>query len=139
MMIREMMTKNVSVLPMDATVNEAALKMKEMGVGSIPVVDQKHIVGMVTDRDIAVRAAAEGLDPKSTKVSNILTQDVVACYEDQDAKDAAMLMQSKQVRRLPVLNRQEMLVGIVSLGDIAFKEDDERLGGGVLREISRPQ
>jgi CBS domain-containing protein len=93
---------------------------------------------MLTDRDITVRATAEGCDPKTTKVEDVLTPDVIYCFEDQDVQEAARLMKENQIRRLVVLNRDKRLVGIISLGDLAVETGDEQLTGETLERVSEP-
>jgi CBS domain-containing protein len=134
MWVREVMTPRVEVIHPDATLREAAQKMKSLDVGPIPVCDGDRLQGMLTDRDITVRATAEGRDPNSTRVRDVMTPDVVYCFEDQDVQEAARLMEERQLRRLVVLNGDKRLVGIVSLGDLAVQTDDEELGGEELSE-----
>jgi CBS domain-containing protein len=134
MWVREVMTPHVEVIHPDATLREAAQKMQSLDVGPIPVCDGDRLQGMLTDRDITVRATAEGRDPNSTRVRDVMTPDVGYCFEDQDVQDAARLMEERQLRRLVVLNRDKRLVGIVSLGDLAVQTDDEELGGEELSE-----
>jgi CBS domain-containing protein len=119
MQLKAIMTYGVDVIPSDATVKEAAEKMKKLDVGPLPVCDGERLVGILTDRDITIRAVAEGRDPFTTKVCDVMTPEIVYCFEDQDVKDAAILMEEKQIRRLPTLNRNKWIVGIVSLGDLA--------------------
>jgi CBS domain-containing protein len=136
MQLRDVMTRDVEVVRPESTLAEAARKMKELDVGPIPVCDDNQIIGMITDRDIATRAVAEGRDPKQTQVREVMTEDVVYCFEDQDIDEAARLMRERQVRRLLVLNRSRELTGIVSLGDLAVDTGDERLAGETLEDIS---
>src|SRR5262249_16280127 len=119
------------------TIQEAADKMKDFDVGPLPVCEGDRLVGLVTDRDIAVRATAEGFDPWTTKVREVMTPGGIFCFEDQDAAEAARLMKDKQVRRLVVLNRDKRLVGIVTLGDLAV-ETDEEVAGNTLEGVSQP-
>ncbi len=93
---------------------------------------------MITDRDITVRAVADACDPRSTTVEEVMTPDVVYCFDDQDVQEAARLMQAHQIRRLVVLDRDKRLVGIVSLGDLAVETGDEKLAGKTLEEVSLP-
>jgi len=102
------------------------------------VCENDRLVGMVTDRDITVRAVAEGCDPRTATVKEVMTPDVFYCFEDQDVQQAANLMKQNQVRRLVVLNRDKRLVGIVSLGDLAVETGDEHLTGRTLEEVSLP-
>jgi CBS domain-containing protein len=138
MTIRDIMTPDVEYVWPDDTLQEAALKMKELDVGSLPVCDRDRIAGLLTDRDITVRAVAEGRDPKSTRVREVMTRDVIFCYEDEDAEEAARLMQARQVRRILVLNRNKRLVGIVSLADLVAGTGDPQRIGEVLQDVSEP-
>lgn len=138
MQLKDVMTRDIEVVHPDAMLVEAAEKMKALDIGPLPVSDGDRIVGMLTDRDITVRAIAEGRDPKTTKVREAMTPHIVYCFEDQDVKEAAKLMQEKQIRRLVVLSREKRLVGIVALGDLAVDPGDEKLSGKVLKEVSEP-
>jgi CBS domain-containing protein len=138
MKVKDIMTPNVECVWPDDTLQEAALKMKEMEIGPLPVCDRNHIVGMLTDRDIAVRGVALGRDPRSTKVRDVMTREVIHCYEDEEAEEAERLMQTRQVRRILVVNRDERLVGIVSLGDLAAETRDPHRVGVVLQDVSEP-
>ena len=138
MQLRNVMTRDVEVVRPDASVQEAAATMKRLDVGPLPVCDGKRVLGMVTDRDITIRAVAEGRDPKATTVQEVMTDEVIYCYEDQDAEDAARLMAEKQVRRLLVLDRDKQLVGIVSLGDLAVDTADPIRAGETLERVSQP-
>lgn len=137
MIVRDIMTRNVEVIHPDSVLQEAASKMKSLDVGSLPVCDNRRLIGVVTDRDIAIRAVASGSDPTTTKVTEAMTPELIYCYEDEDVKEAAKLMERYQIRRLPILNREKQLVGIVSLGDLAV-ETKNRLSGQVLEEVSEP-
>ena len=137
MQIKDAMTMGVEVVRPDETLQEAARKMKSIDVGPLPVCDGDRLVGMITDRDIIVRATAEGRDPKTTLVKAAMTPGVVYVYEDQDIEEAAALMKERQIRRLVVLDRTKRLVGILSLGDIA-EEADEVTSGEVLERVSEP-
>ena len=138
MRVSEVMTQGVECIGPDATLQEAAAKMKSLDVGPLPVCDNDRLVGMVTDRDITVRATAEGDAPTGVRVRDIMTPEVIYCFEDELVEDAARLMAEKQVRRLVVLNRDKRMVGIVSLGDLAVKTGDEQLAGRALEDISEP-
>jgi CBS domain-containing protein len=112
--------------------------MKALDVGVIPVCDGEHLMGMLTDRDITVRATAAGRDPRTTHVRDVMTPDVVYCFEDQDVTEAQRLMQERQIRRLLILNRDKRLAGVVSLGDLAVKARADKVGGAVLERVSEP-
>ena len=138
MRVRELMTRDVECIQPDATLQAAAAKMKSLDVGMLPVCDHDRLLGMVTDRDITVRATAEGEAPTDIRVRDIMTPEVIYCFEDALVTDAAVLMQQKEVRRLIVLNDDKRMVGIVSLGDIAVDTGDEQLAGSILEAVSEP-
>jgi CBS domain-containing protein len=146
MQVRDVMTRDVEVIHPDTLLQEAATKMKRLDVGMLPVCDGERLVGMLTDRDITVRATAEGYDPKSTPAREVMTEKVLYVFEDDNVSAATEIMEHAQVRRLPILNREKKLVGIVSLGDLAVHAgdgdlDDEELGETLtaISEPSRPQ
>jgi CBS domain-containing protein len=136
--LKEIMTQDVETIRPDSKLQDAASKMKSLDVGSLPVCDGRRLVGILTDRDITVRAVADGRDPADTKVSDMMTSEMIYCFEDQSLEDAARLMQEHQIRRLPIVDRKQQLVGIVSLGDVALEDDNNRLSGEALEEISKP-
>ena len=112
--------------------------MSHRDVGPLPVCDGDRLIGMLTDRDITVRAVAAGRDPRMTHVRDIMTLDVVYGFEDQDVEDAARLMEQYQIRRLPVLNRSQQLVGMVALGDLAVHAGTRPVAAEVLEQVSEP-
>ncbi len=136
MKIETIMTPGVRCVPPTASLVEAAGVMRELDVGSVPICDQDRLAGMLTDRDIIVRAIAEGRDPRRTTVRDTMTEGIVYIYADQQVEDAAELMEQKQIRRLPVLNREKRLVGILSLGDVAIHSETE-LCGEALKVVSQ--
>lgn len=134
--ISQLMTRDVTVIAPHDNVQHAAQMMKDRNVGSLPVCDGQRLVGMITDRDIAVRAVAAGRSPKDCHVTEVMTGDVLWCYEDQTVGAILDEMGDEQVRRVPVVNADMQLVGIVSLGDLATRhaQNVER----TLEEISYP-
>jgi CBS domain-containing protein len=138
MELRDIMTRNVEVVNGNASLKEAATKMKELDVGLIPVCDGDRLKGLLTDRDITIRATANGRDPSKTKVNEVMSTDIAYCLEDQAVDEAVILMEARQIRRLPILNQDKQLVGIVSLADIAVHVGDRDLTGETLEEISEP-
>ncbi len=134
--LREIMTKNVEIVRPNATLFEAAEKMRNQNVGVLPVVEGKKIEGMITDRDIVIRALANRKDPRQTRVSDLMTRDVVYSYEDQGVDEAAKMMHDKHVRRILVLNNNRNLVGVISLGDLATQTGRRRMVSEVLEEVS---
>jgi CBS domain-containing protein len=139
MLVKDIMTRRVECVGPDTTLQDAARKMRELNVGPLPVcgIDDK-LAGMLTDRDITVRATAEGKDPTRTPVREVMTPEVVYVFEDQDAKDAADTMSVHQIRRVLVMNRDERLVGIVSMADLAVDAGKEARPGETLRQVSEP-
>jgi len=138
MQVKDVMTRGAECVGPETTLQEAARKMKGLDVGPLPVCDNDHLVGMLTDRDITVRAVAEGKDPRTARVREAMTEGICYCFEDDDVADAARLMKEKQIRRLVVLTRDKRLAGIVSLGDLAVETGDEQLAGKTLEEVSQP-
>ncbi len=136
MKVKQAMTSEVRVASPDQTIREAARLMAELDAGALPVAENDRLVGMITDRDIAVRAVAEGL-PADTPVSEIMSQEVLYCFEDQQLDDVARNMGQVQVRRLPVVNRDKRLVGIVSFADLARTEQPTTVGRAV-SHVSEP-
>jgi CBS domain-containing protein len=137
-LVRDVMTRGVEVVNPDATAAEAARKMRDLNVGSLPVCDGQRLLGMVTDRDLSVRAMAEGKDPNSTPVRQVMSPEITWVFEDEPAEMAARTMRTNQIRRLPVLDRTDKLVGIVALGDLATEVRDDALSGETLEKISEP-
>ena len=138
MKVRDIMTRNIERVRPDDTIQEAAYAMRERNIGFLPVCDLDRFVGMVTDRDITVRAVAAGRDPLTTLVRDVMTPDVVYGFDDQDVQDAARLMEQYQIRRLPVLNRHQQLVGMVALGDLAVHPGTQPVTVEVLEQVSEP-
>ena len=138
MKVNEIITHDPEVIRPEAALIEAAQKMKSMDIGMLPVCDGDRLVGVITDRDITVRGVAQGCDPKTAHFQEVMTPEVIYCFDDEDVKEAAKKMEEKQVRRLPVLNREKRLVGIVSLGDLAVRTGKEKLAGEVLERVSGP-
>ena len=138
MRIAEIMTRDPEVVPSDIFLKDAALKMQQLDVGMLPISDGDRLVGMLTDRDITVRGTAKGRDPTKTQVHEVMTPEVVYCFEDQEVSEAAKLMQEKQIRRLPILNQEKRLVGIVSLGDVAVHSGAEKVVSETIKEVSEP-
>src|SRR5688500_15636115 len=127
MRVSEAMTREVRVANPGQTIREVAKIMAEIDAGSMPVGEDDRLVGMITDRDIAIRAVAVGKGP-DTPVRDVMSKEVKYCFDDEDLDHVAQNMGDIKVRRLPVVNREKRLVGIVSLGDIAQKEDTETTG-----------
>ena len=136
MKISEVMTTNVETVSAGQTAREAASFMLRANAGSIPVCEGDRVIGMITDRDIAIRGIAEGRGP-DTPISELMSADIVCAREDDDTTDVAERMSSEQVRRLPVVDENDRLVGIVSLGDLS-REGPEQAAAMALEGVTQP-
>jgi len=137
MKVSDAMTRDVRIANPNETIQDAAKMMSDVDAGVLPVGENDRLVGMITDRDIALRGVAQGKGPQ-TLVREVMTDHVHYCFEDEDTDDVARKMADSQVRRLPVLNRDKRLVGILSLGDLATSREGADDAGEALSEISRP-
>jgi CBS domain-containing protein len=138
MRLSHIMTGAIQTVAPGASLAEAARKMASGDIGSLPVCsDKRVVVGIITDRDITVRAVARGLDPNQTKVQEVMTREVLSCPADSEVEAACDLMEEKQVRRLVVTDAQDRPIGIVSLGDIALCLRENQ-SGEVLKKVSEP-
>jgi len=137
MKIREIMTPDAQCVGPDESLVDAAILMRELDVGVLPVCADVDVVGMLTDRDIAIRAVASAKDPGTTKVREIMSPGRICVFDDQSVDDAVGIMEQHQIRRAPVMNRENRLVGIVSLGDIAV-DGSTALSGAALKRVSEP-
>jgi len=138
MFVNDVMTPHAECTRPTATLKEAAEQMKRLDVGALPVCDNDRLIGMVTDRDITLRAVAEGRDPRTTRIDEVMSMGVTYCYEDQSVHEAAEMMEREQIRRLVVLDREKRLAGIISLGDLAVRTRNDELSGEALERISEP-
>jgi len=136
MNVRDCMSRNVQLTSPDQTLREAAQTMARIDAGVLPVGDGDRLVGMLTDRDIAIRAVAEGMSP-DTPVRDAMTAEVKYCFDDEDCQEVLENMGDIQVRRMAVLNRDKRLVGIISLGDLA-RTDRSKRTATALDQISQP-
>jgi len=136
MKVREIMSRNVECIDRDASIKDAAGKMRLLDVGFLPVCEGGEVVGTLTDRDITIRHVADGQNPYRVKARDIMTPNVFFCYEDQDVEEVARYMQEHEVRRVLIYDRTERLVGVVSLGDLSKAAGEERLAGETLKDIA---
>ena len=136
MRLTQMMTENVETVGPDITLKECAEKMKRRNVGILPVIEGKKTIGVLTDRDITLRAVAEGADVNKTKARDVMTREPYFVYEDQTIDEACELMEKKKIRRLIVLNREGSLAGVLTLNDVTVKGKDTRRTAQVLRKIA---
>jgi CBS domain-containing protein len=136
MRISEIMTREPELIDPDSSIRDAARRMKNEDIGALPIGENDRLIGMVTDRDIAIRAVAENRDPSSTTVRDVMSEKIYYCFEDDDVEDAARCMAENRVRRLPILNRDKRLTGIVSLADIA--QTGEECEKTALEGVSEP-
>jgi CBS domain-containing protein len=136
MKVRDTMSSEVQLCTPDDTLKDAAEAMAALGLGLLPVTDNERLVGMISDRDIAIRGVGMGRGPDS-RVGDVMTLEVKYCYEDQELDEVTANMGDIQVRRLPVVSRDKRLVGIIALGDIARAQQSNGTGEA-LSQISRP-
>lgn len=137
MQLLDVMTPNVRLTDPSTTLKDAALAMRDGNFGLLPVGENDRLVGTLTDRDIAVEAVAEGKDPNSTTVREAMSEGIAYCFEDQTPDEAADIMRKRQIRRLPVLNRDKRLVGIVALADLAVESGAIKPAAQALSGVSR--
>jgi len=121
MKVSELMTRHSEFVRPDMPIRAVAQIMRDRHIGCVPIGTQERILGIITDRDIACRAVANTLDPANTKVEDIMSEDVVGCFEDQSDAEALRIMEEKGIRHLPVFDRQDRVVGMVSFSDLAFR------------------
>lgn len=134
--VRDLMTRGAEIVSPDSSLQDAARIMKDIDVGAVPVCNGDKIVGMITDRDIVLRSVAEGRP--DAKVSEVMSEGLEWCYEDDSVETAAAKMKDRQIRRLPVMSADKRLVGMLSLGDLAVDGTSDRRSGEVLEKISAP-
>ena len=135
--LKDLMSRDVKVIDPDMSIVDAAKKMREGDFGMLPVGEDDRMIGTISDRDIVIRAVAEGKDT-NTKVRDVMSEGISWAYEDDTVEQAARIMSARQVRRLPVLDRNKRLVGIVALGDFAVESSEIRPAAKALAEISKP-
>ena len=135
--LKELMSRDVKVIGPDETIGEAAKTMRDGGFGMMPVGENDRMIGTISDRDIAIRAVAEGKDA-GTRVRDVMSTGIAWAYEDDTVENAVTVMGKHQVRRLPVVNRDKRLVGIVALGDFAVERSEIQPAAQALAEISKP-
>lgn len=138
MLVKDIMTHGCECIAPDSTLEQAAQRMRSLDVGPLPVCDNDRLAGMITDRDIVVRGIAEGCDARQTRVRDVMTPNLTYCFEDQEVEEATRLMKQQQIRRLAVLDRDQRLVGILSLGDVAVNVGNDQVTAGTLERISEP-
>lgn len=117
---------------------EVARLMSENDIGMLPVCDQDRLIGTVTDRDLVIRGVAQGADPNQTSVRDVMTGEVVCCFENQSIDEVCRVMGEKQIRRIPIVDQQKRLVGIVALGDVVVRTGSELRAGETLEKVSEP-
>ena len=138
MNVGEIMTRDIQTIAPEDTIQKAAKLMDDLNVGILPVCDGTRVVGVITDRDITVRATSMGLSPTEHQVADFMTDEVYYCLTEDSVESVAENMAHIQVRRMPVLDRENRLVGMISLGDIATHASQYRTTAEALRKISEP-
>lgn len=135
MQVKDIMSKKPDYLPPNTTLQKASEEMLKYDVGFLPIGNDGQLFGAITDRDIVVRALAKGKDPLKMQVQDIMTPNILSCFEDDDVQKAAKTMSDEQIRRLVVLSRDNKISGVISLGDIAVKTKNDQLTGHILQEV----
>lgn len=135
MQVKDIMSKKPDYISPDVTLKNVADEMLKRDIGFILIKENGQLLGAITDRDIIIRALANGKDPAKTLVKDVMTPNALFCYEDDDVQKAAQKMSDKQIRRLAVLDQNKQITGVISLGDIAVKGKNEQLTGQVLHEV----
>jgi len=135
--LKDLMSGDVKVISPDMSIRDAARQMRDGDFGMLPVGENDRMIGTISDRDIAIRAVAEGKET-ATKVRDVMSEGIAWAFEDDSVEEAAKIMSKRQVRRLPVVNRDKRLVGIVALGDFAVESSEIRPAAEALSEISKP-
>lgn len=138
MLVRDIMNHRVETINSDSLIRDAAQKMRDLDIGMLPVNQDADIIGTVTDRDITIRAAADGADPNRSLVRDVMSSEVFTCHEDDDLSQAARIMEEYQVRRIMVQNESGTITGILSLADLAHHRQTESLGAEVLTKVTQP-
>ena len=136
MKVQQIMSHNVECIEPTTPIAKAAQKMRDMDIGFLAVCEEEGLVGTVTDRDITIRSVAQGRDPRLAPVEEIMTPTAFHCYEDEDVEQVGKYMKEKEVRRMLIMNREEKLVGVVSIGDIAKTSGEQQLAGETLGQIA---
>jgi len=134
--LKDVMSQDVKILNPETSIKDAARQMRDGDFGLMPVGENDRLIGTLSDRDIVIRAVAEGME-SSTKVRDVISEDVVWAYENDSVNKASQIMSDNQIRRLPIVNADKRLVGIVALGDLAVEADIKR-AGEALSDISKP-
>jgi CBS domain-containing protein len=135
MKVKNAMHKGVTWVEPTTSIEQLARLMRKHDIGAIPIGENDRLVGMVTDRDVVCRCIAAGLDPKITTARDVMTEGIIFCLDKQELDDAARIMETKKVRRLPVINGKKRMIGMLSLGDVYHRAPDH-LGGEVLHAVS---
>lgn len=135
--IKDVMSEGVKILNPEATIKDAARQMREGNFGLMPIGENDRLIGTVSDRDIVIRAVAEGMDTNTT-VKDVMSEKVMWAYEDDSVEKASQIMSKNQIRRLPIVDANKRLVGIVALGDLAVNAADIKSAGEALSDISKP-
>jgi CBS domain-containing protein len=136
MLVHEAMTTHAEWITLGITLKDAAQRMRDQDIGCLPIGENDRLVGMLTDRDIACRAVAQGLDAATTKVADVMTKGITWCFDDETVDDVVERMEQKQIHHIPVLNRQKRMIGILSLSDLALRGPQD-LSARIFRLASR--
>lgn len=138
MQLRDIMSRTFECVSQTDMLRDAAKKMRDLDIGMLPVEKDGNVVGILTDRDITIRATATGSDPNTTPVSDVMSKEIFSCGEDDKLEQAAHIMEEHQIRRLMVKNKSGKFVGVLSLADLARHRETEALSEEILEEVSKP-
>ncbi|TDJ04587.1 MAG: CBS domain-containing protein [Deltaproteobacteria bacterium] len=136
MQIQKFMTKNPEFISPQDSLSTAAEKMQKLDVGFLPVVDNGKLAGVITDRDLVIRGLANKWNPEQHQVKECMSETCYTCFEDDEVEQAVKAMEDKQIRRIPIVNRENKLVGVISVGDVACETHDQKLSGEIIEKIS---
>lgn len=138
MEVRDIMSRDVKLISSSTMLDEAAAWMQKYDIGALPVVQDEETIGVITDRDVVIRAIAAGMDPRTTPVTEVMTTELACCHEHDSIEDAARIMEERQVHRLLVTDGTDKIVGILSISDLTLKIHNEHLVYEVLEQICEP-
>lgn len=136
MKAKDLMTQNPEIISPETTLKKAAEKMRDQDIGFLPIGENDRLIGVITDRDLAIRGVAEGKDPNKSTVRDVITDEIRYCMENDTLDKVADMMSNLKIRRLAVLNDNKRIVGVISLGDVATKSQDAKLTGKVTEDVS---
>lgn len=137
MQVRDIMSRRFESIDRQESIREAAVRMRDLDIGMLPVEEEQEVIGTITDRDITVRAIANGADPNTTKVAEAMSNEIYACTEEDSLEEAARIMEDHQIHRLMVTDQGGRFIGMLALADIARNPKSESITAEIVEEVSR--